>query len=69
MKNADPRNSKAYAEGRQAKYALKPASANPHPFDSEAYAAWDRGWLSVVSLDGPILGVDCVAEPARGSAP
>ena len=69
IKNADPRNTRAYAEGRMAKMKLQPADTNPHYFGSAAHSAWQRGWNSVLSPDGPIKQKDCVAYPPRGSAP
>lgn len=34
----------AAREGRQARYRGDPATANPHPEDSDAHAVWQRAW-------------------------
>lgn len=34
----------AYAAGRRARLAGKPAFANPHPHNSELWPEWDAGW-------------------------
>lgn len=38
------RDTRAYAEGRQAHYAGAAQGTNPHVAGSSAYVAWDNGW-------------------------
>jgi len=50
------KNSRAYCEG--AKYRAegtlltRPPADNPHEVDSEAYDAWDRGWIYAENRSG-----------------
>jgi len=70
MANTDPRLTRAYAEGKRDKMGPNPnPSNNPHPVNTEAYAAWQRGWNAIVSPDGPIKGYDCTCYPNREAAP
>ena len=62
-KNAKVRNSKAYAEGRQACIKAWPgAAASPHQPGSEARAAWAAGFASYGGPSGTLRPRDCVAE-------
>ena len=48
-------NSKAFCEGRQAKQNNLLVGSNPHPANSEAYAAWAAGFAltAATGLQGP----------------
>ena len=60
-------NSKAYCEGRKAKYDNWPSAAtNPHLSGSETNVCWEAGYDSVSNPGDPAEpGRDCCAQPAR----
>ena len=58
------RDSKAYAEGREAAVAGALIGTNPHPAGSSANAFWDAGHGSYAGGVGSPLPRDCCADIA-----
>jgi len=62
------RNSKAYAEGREAAAGGALIGTNPHQSGSEANATWDAGHASYAGGVGDPLPRDCAADTGYAGA-